>query len=118
MCLLCGQPRSATGARQDRGCWAQHVSDRRDSRDIRATARCRSSERDRLEERDSLLDRRMGVEEMMEPTLVMPQGVIDAHCCSRMIEAGEWFIVGPQLPQRIQQPRRVASELHAADVCQ
>ena len=65
---------------------------------------------------DSFGDRWMGVEEVVEPGLVVLERVVYAHGRRGMVELGERLIVGLQLLQRLDQSFRIAGQLDAAHV--
>jgi hypothetical protein len=52
---------------------------------------------DLLQHMNPVTDRWMGVEELMDPALMVLQGVIDAHACGGMVELGEWLVVSFEL---------------------
>src|SRR5580704_8496958 len=47
---------------------------------------------------------------------MMPERVIDTHCSGRVIHSLEGLVVALQLLERVQQPYRIARQLHATHV--
>src|SRR5204862_2407992 len=73
---------------------------------------------ERLEDGDALSERRVGVEEAVEPALVVLQRVVDAHGRRRVVELLEGLVVLLELLEGTDQAFGVAAQLDAADVGQ
>src|SRR5260370_4761765 len=65
---------------------------------------------------DPLLDRRMGVEQVVEEAAVVLRRVVDAHRGDRVVEILHRLLVGGDLLQCVDQSDRVACQIHPAHI--
>src|SRR6266853_4262418 len=68
--------------------------------------------RDLFQGGDPLLDRRMGIEQVVEEAAVVLRRVVDAHRRDRVVEVLHRLLIGGDLLQRADQPNRVARQVH------